>query len=73
MVVNKEELVRGSPLGPAPAGPAAEAADRYLNGGDRPAAGGAGSSVKGRGTIQEEPVTAPRTKNAPTDYASSGR
>jgi len=69
----KGDLVHGRPLGPASAGPAARATERYSDGEDRPAVGGTDPSVKGRGNTQEENVPAPRTKNAPADIASTSR
>jgi type IV pilus biogenesis protein CpaD/CtpE len=41
MAERKRDLTHGRPLGPAPGGPAARAAQRYLEGNQQPALGGA--------------------------------
>jgi hypothetical protein len=40
MTERKRDLTRGRPLGPAPAAPAARAAQRYIDGQDKPILGG---------------------------------
>jgi len=64
MVERKEDLARGRPLGPAPAGPSSRAAERYLDGEESQTGGGSNPTVRGGGTTQEEPVP-PRSKNSP--------
>jgi len=65
--------VRPRRLGPAQAGPTVRAAAGYVDGEDSSTGAGTGPSVKGRGTTQEEPVTAPRNKNPPATYAGTSR
>ena len=61
MVESKEDLVRPRKLGPAPAAPAAHAAQRYIDGTDGTVGGAAGTDIgRGTGTTQEEPVASPR-------------
>jgi hypothetical protein len=61
MVEREQDLVRGRKLGPAPAAPAARAAQRYIDGADGPIGGAAGTAPgRGPATSQEEPVARPR-------------
>src|SRR5262245_9444131 len=61
MVEREQDLVRPRKLGPAPAAPAARAAQRYIDGTDGPIGGAAGTDAgHGPATSQEEPVARPR-------------
>lgn len=61
MVESERDLVRGRKLGPAPAAPAATAAQRYIYGTDGATGGAIGVDIgRGPGTSQEEPVATPR-------------
>jgi type IV pilus biogenesis protein CpaD/CtpE len=61
MVERERDLFHGRKLGPAPAAPAAHAAERYIDGTDGAVGGAAGTDIgRGPGTSQEEPVARPR-------------
>ena len=61
IVERERDLLRGRKLGPAPAAPAARAAQRYIDGTDNFVGGAAGIDAgRGPATSQEEPVASPR-------------
>lgn len=73
MVESERDLFRGRKLGPAPAAPAATAAQRYLYGTDG-ASGAAGIDTgRGPGTSQEEPVATPRPNTNTGTTAKAAR
>src|SRR5262245_49270832 len=74
MVERKRDLFHGRPLGPAPAAPAATAAQRYIYGTDGLVGGAVGIDTgRGPGTTQEEPVPSPRPAPNPGTTVKAAR